>query len=119
MAERFYFTDSGSIELPIDGTFTSDLYPIELGKGYIVIAFYDSNGDIVTPSAGTCTVEVSPIKGQWHNGVSSGDAVIDATLAGAAATYTIPLFEGPQTQARITLASVAGADHAVGYIWRI
>lgn len=118
MAERFYFKDSGSIELPIDGTFLTGEYPIEYESGYIVIALYDSNGDIVTPSAGTCTVEASPIDGQWHNGVTAGDAVIDLTLAGASATYTIPLFKGPHKQARITLASVAGANSAKAYIWR-
>jgi hypothetical protein len=116
--ERYYFKDSGSIELPIDGVFYTDEFSPEYEGNLIVIAFYDSSGDIVTASTGTVTVEVTPIKGQWFNGVSSGDATITASEAGATATYGIPVFLGPVTQARITLASVAGADHAKAYLWR-
>lgn len=118
MSDRFYFKDGASVDLPIDGTFTTGEFPIEYESGYIIVALYDGIGNIVTPSAGTCAVEVSPIKGQWHAGVSAGDSVIDLTLAGATATYGIPLFKGPQINARITLASVAGATSAKAYIWR-
>lgn len=118
MAQQYYFKDSDSIELPINGTFYTDEFAPDYDSTLIVIALYDAQGDIVTASAGTCKVEVSPIKGQWFNGVSSGDATIDLTDAGADATYEIPAFLGPQIQARITLENAAGAVTAKAYAWR-
>ena len=118
MAERFNFKDGDSLELPIDGVFYTDVFPPRFEKCAIIIALYDANGDIVTPGAGTCTCEASPIKGQWHTTPSSGDSAIDLTLAGSSATYAIPVYEdAPMTQAKITLASVAGADHAKAFLW--
>lgn len=118
MAERFYFKNDGSIDLPIDGVFYTDEFAPQYESSLIVIALYDAQGDIVTASTGTCKVEASPIEGQWFNGVSAGDATISLAKAGADATYDIPAFLGPQVQARITLASVTGATSAKAYVWR-
>lgn len=118
MSQRFNFKNVDSIELPIDGTFYTDNFPPRFEKCAIVIALYDASGNIVTPSAGSCACEATPIEGQWHSTASSGDSVINLTSAGTSSTYVIPVFENaPITQARITLADVAGADHAVAYLW--
>lgn len=118
MAERFNFKNGDSIELPIDGVFYTDDFPARFEKCAIVIALYDAAGDIATATAGTCSVEASPIDGQWHSTSSNLANVIDLTLAGETSTYTIPVYENaPITQARITLADVAGADHAKAFLW--
>ena len=121
MTERVYFKDeNGAIELPItDGTLYTDKIPSNYAKSCVVIAFYDANGDIVTPTSGTCSVEASPIDDQWFAGVSSGDSVIDVTKAGDEATYNIPVFESVVVQARITFAGVTGADHAIAFVWGV
>lgn len=120
MAERYYFKSGDSIDLPVTGTFYTDEFPVERDGSMIIVALYDANGDVITPSAGTCKVEVSPIKGQWFNGTSSGDSTIVMAEAGASATYDIPVFIGPQTQARITLSDVSGigASYIKAYLWR-
>jgi hypothetical protein len=118
VAEREYFKSSGSINLPIDGTFLTDEFSPEYDGGMIIIALYDANNDIVTASAGTCVVSSSAIAGQFIGGVSYGDETIDLTEAGPVATYNIPGYNGPQIQARIVLASVVGAEYAQAYLWR-
>jgi len=118
MAKREYFKNEGEIDLPIDGTFYTDEFSPDMEAGIVIIALYDANGDIVSATAGTCTPEVSPISGQWFNGVSSGDEEIDLSEAGPAATYSPSTFLGPQMQARITLSSVSGALYARAYLWR-
>jgi len=117
MSKREYFKNAGSDVLPIDGTFLTDIFDPSYQLGVIVIAFYDALGDIVTVTDGTCIASASPIQGQWQ-GVSSGDASIDLTLAGAEATYAMPFFNGPQIQARIVLADVVGAESAKAFLWR-
>ena len=118
MAKREYFKNGSNFELPITGTFYTDEFAPDYDGGMIVIALYDASGDIVTAFAGECLVETSPIKGQWLNGVSYGDATILLATAGADATYNLPGFNGPQVQSRITLSGVVGADHVKAYIWR-
>jgi hypothetical protein len=117
MAKREFFKNSESVNLPIDGTFFTDDFSPDYEESILVIALYDAGGDIVTPSAGTCVISISPIEGQWQ-GPSSGSATVDLTLAGAEATYTLPSFRGPQIKGRIVLANVAGATSAKAFIWR-
>jgi hypothetical protein len=124
MARTIFVKSGGDTKLPIaDGTLETDLLEKNLSLsdegGMFVIAFYDVAGDIVTPTAGTIAAEMSPIKGQWQ-GPSSGDASINASLTGPSATYTMPRFDGPAAQGRLTFSGIAGAgvDHAIAYFWR-
>tara|TARA_R110000764_G_scaffold60448_8_gene129799 strand:- start:6129 stop:6485 length:357 start_codon:yes stop_codon:yes gene_type:complete len=117
MAKREFFKNGASFSLPIDGTFYTDIFAPDYEESILAIALYDSNGAIVTASAGTCVISISPINGQWQ-GPSLGSETIDLTLAGADATYVMPSFRGPQIQARIVLANVAGAVSASAFIWR-
>jgi hypothetical protein len=117
MAKREYFKNAESFDLPINGTFYTDEFSPDYEESVFAIALYDASGDIVTASAGTCVISISPIKGQWQ-APSAGSATIDLTLAGAEATYVMPLFKGPQIQARIVLANAAGATTARAFIWR-
>ena len=89
---------------------------MRLGRGIFFIAFYDVTGQIVTPTAGTIKVEVSPIDGQWFE--SAGAPVIDATTAGAIAAYTPPVFDGPFTTGRLTFDGITGASYANAFFWR-
>lgn len=123
MAKRYNFltdiTDTSSVKLGTDGTFYTEIQSSGFESAIIVIAAYDSDDNIVTPTAGTATIEVSPIDGQWHSGATSGDNPIDLTQVGASADYTIPLFSGPMIQSRITLSGVTGTiDHFKSYCWR-
>jgi hypothetical protein len=117
MAKREYFKNGESFALPINGTFYTDEFAPDYEESILVIALYDVSGAIVTASAGTCVIAISPIDGQWQ-GPSAGSATIDLTLAGAEATYVMPSFKGPQIQGRIVLANVAGANSARAFIWR-
>lgn len=124
MAKTYHVLSNGSRELPVaDGTYTtlsSDNFQMDKNydDGIMVIAFQDSNGQPVTPTAGTIVAEMSPIEGQWH-GPSSGDATIAATevIAGSA-TYDIPRFEGKAIAGRVTFSGIAGATTARVEFWR-
>ena len=52
--------------------------------------------NIVTPSAGTCAVSSSAIAGQWIDGVSYGDSIVDLTKVGVDASYNIAGWNGVQ-----------------------
>lgn len=126
MAKSYFVKNTGNEnKIPVtDGvysTFNQIGDDIDLGTeaGVFVIAFYDSSGDPVTPSAGTITPEMSPISGQWQS-ASTGDSIIDATTVQAgSATYTMPTFSGPAIEGRVTLSGILGASSAVAYFWRI
>ena len=117
MAIREHFKNGTSVVLPINGTFYTDEFAPEYEESILAIALYDAGGAIVTASAGTCVISISPIDGQYQ-APSSGSATIDLTLAGAEATYVMPSFKGPQIKGRIVLANVAGAASARAFIWR-
>jgi hypothetical protein len=113
---------NNATELPIaDGEYTTaileDNSSLSHPYSFLAVAFYDVNDDIVTPSAGTVEAKMSPIKGQWLS-PSSGDQLIDATLTGADATYTPPLFHGPALKGKIVFAGIAGASYAKAFFWR-
>lgn len=123
MAEREYFrNESGSTMLSGDGTFYTSMQSADWDNCIVVIAAYDANGDIVTPSAGLAEVEASPIDGQWHKAPSGGANPIDLTLTGADASYSIPYFEGPIVEARIVISGTDvvtdGIDHFKAFCWR-
>lgn len=119
MAKRYYIGgDNDGNKVPCaDAVFETDKMSFNEESGVLFIAFYDSNGDIVTPTAGTVTPEGSAIEGQWLT-PSSGDAVIDCTevIAGSA-TYTTPVFVGCCERVRITMADV-DADSFIAFIWK-
>ena len=126
MAKTYHVKNvGGGTRLPItDGTLSTfnqigDDIDIGTETGVFIVAFYDSNGDPVTPSAGTITPEMSPIAWQWQQ-AGSGDLVIDATKVEAGlSTYSMPSFAGPAIEGRLTFAGIAGASSAVAYFWRI
>lgn len=125
MAKIYHVKTSGSLtRLPVaDGTLSTyrqigDDIDIGTETGVFIIAFYDSNGDPATPTAGTITPEMSPLQGQWQR-AGTGDAVIDATKVEAGlSTYSMPTFAGPAIEGRLTFAGITGADSAVAYFWR-
>lgn len=125
MAKIYYVNNDGDKSLPVtDGTYTTFDEPgsevdVRTESGVFIIAFYDANGDPATPTGGTITPEMSPINGQWL-APGSGDASIDATtvIAGSA-TYSIPTFEGPAREGRITLSGITGVSSARAFFWRV
>ncbi|AUR85534.1 hypothetical protein NVP1076O_29 [Vibrio phage 1.076.O._10N.286.51.B7] len=119
MATRYYArNDSGNTELPVtDGTYLTRDMNIEFETGVLVVAFYDSEDKIVTPTAGTIDHAMSPIDGQWQSS-SSGTTPINAMNCGPDATYEVPTYVGPAIKGRIELTGVTGADYCVAYFWR-
>ena len=113
-------TDSGSSELPItNGFYYTDVMNKGHEAGTFAIAFYDVNGDIVTPTGGTITTAMEIIDGQWH-GPSSGANPISAIDCGTDGAYEIQAYNGPATRGRITLNGIAGVDidHVKAEFWR-
>ncbi|MBL4632152.1 MAG: hypothetical protein JKY14_13740 [Paraglaciecola sp.] len=121
MSQIYDVLKDGSNVLPVaNGVLVTNemLNVTSYGTGVFVIAFYDANGAPVTPTAGSINPEASPIPGQWHT-PSSGDATISATsVVAGSAVYAIPVFTGPVTQGRITLAGIIGATTCKAYFWR-
>ena len=115
---------TGGAELPVaNGTLSTQVadikdMDIDQGTGVFIIAFYDANGDPVTPSAGTIIPEAAPIRGQWH-APSSGDATINATdVVAGSSLYAIPVFTGPVIAGRLTFTGILGAVTARALFWR-
>lgn len=121
MAERYVCKNNGSVRLPItDGVYETDGISLDHETGTLTVAFYDVDGNIVTPSAGVVDHAMeSTTDGQWF-GASSGDSPIDATACGANAAYTIPVYNGPAQKGRIEFTGIAGASisYAVATFWR-
>lgn len=115
MAKRYNFLNEGSTTLPVeDATYeTANMSPGD-AFGDCLIAFYDENGDMVKPTAGTVLFESAAIDGQW---LAGGEA-IDATLCGPEATYTPPSFNSVVVRSRVTLQGVTGATTARAFHWR-
>ena len=113
-----YVKFEDSINIPItDGEyFTDDLSAVH-STGVFIVAFYDVNNEIITPSAGTVDHAMSPVQGQWQESSSSPDP-IDATTCGPDATYEVPTYLGPAIKGRIELAGIAGAEYCRAYFWR-
>lgn len=124
MAKIYWVKEDGRDKIPVaDGTYTtfdkkgSDM-DIELENGVMVMAFYNSSGQVVTPSGGTVIPETSPIEGQWY-GPTSGDASIDAeTISSETSIYVRPSFFGPAIEGRVTISGVSGADYFKCFFWR-
>ena len=120
MAKRYYFKDGDSIELSSNSVFSTGDMPVEHESSIVYIAAYDSNGDIITPTAGTATVSVESIEGEFDSGTSDGDNPIDLTLTGASASYSKPLFLGCVQSAKMSISGVdfGAVDHIKAFMWR-
>ena len=121
-------SDNNSIDVSVaDGTYETGVIAERFREGVFVIVFFDADGNIVTPTAGTITTNMSPYKAaekqqyQWL-APSCGDAVISATdvvsSTDGVARYTLPLFIGPTVKGRMTLSGITGADHCQAFFWR-
>ncbi|MEE8288925.1 MAG: hypothetical protein V3R25_05885 [Nitrosomonadaceae bacterium] len=125
MSHVYYVLNStGGTELPLaDGT----LYTAEglAEDGYstsqFVIAFREADGTPVTPTAGTVTPLMSPIRGQQQE-PGGNDKVINAIDVKAdidgTATYPLLTFLGVAEEGSVEFNGITGADHAVAYFWR-
>lgn len=95
-----------------DDIFYTEEMSADYGFAQIFVAFYDVNGDPVTPTAGTIAHDMQGVEGQWL-GASAGDSpinAIDCIAAPASSTYITPTYKGLCTMGRIQLDSIAGAD---------
>ena len=115
---RFPIFHNGSERIPIQaGTYMTEVMPEEFQLGAFYLAFYNSNGGIITPTGGSIVVEFSPIEGQWHQLNENG--TITATTVGASATYTVPTFCTYARQGRMTFDSdIAGGAYCRAFFWR-
>lgn len=118
------YNESGSDILPVvDGTLSTKtpqnkFMNIEFETGTFVIQFFDASGLPVAPSGGTIVPEMSATPdGQWFS-PGTGDATINAVDAGVNAGYTIPVFNGPAYEGRVTLSGITGATTCKAYFWR-
>ncbi len=103
--------------LPItNGIYFTELMPEDFQQGAFYLQFFDTLGDVVTPSAGTITVQISPIEGQWH--LLDRHGTIAASSVGAISTYTVPVFCALARQGRVQFDGIAGADHCRAFFWR-
>ncbi|QNI20529.1 hypothetical protein KB2_gp052 [Klebsiella phage vB_KleM_KB2] len=94
-----------------DGTYETGLIDQNHNKCDFRVAFYNSSGAIVTPTAGTVTPTMQLLPGQWM-APGTGDVSVDATKCGAAATYSLPVFNTSATKGRIVLSGITGTDIA-------
>lgn len=80
--------------------------------------FSDAAGTVpVTPTAGTITVNASPLGNNYL--AASNTQVIQAnTCSTPDSTYTPPAAEGMLTRGRITLAGITGAQYFRAVFWR-
>lgn len=118
MAKLYPVLHNGSEQIPVDdGTYLTDPISRNDIEGVMLVAFYDSNDDIITPTAGTIKSEMSPIEGQWH---LDSEPLFDAVDCGPIARYVIPTFKGPAIQGRVTFADLDGPDisYAKVQFWR-
>ena len=120
MAKRYdVYSNDGGNDIPAeDGTFYTSKMSADFESGTFAIAFYDSNGDIATPTAGTVTHEMSPIDQQWHE-AGTGSLSFDASSSGPVASYEMPSYIGPAVKGRVTFQGILPADLvAKAYFWR-
>ena len=106
-ARLSFLTADGDELIPI----VDDTHFLTVYEGFAVtdvhVAFYDADGDIVTPTGGTVTVSGSIVDGQWQAPSIGGE--IDATEAGAEATYDVARIEAPVSRLRAVASGITGA----------
>lgn len=123
MSNQLYpvLNGSGGEILPTaNGTLLTDSMsanPSQSCQVYIEF-FSDAAGTVpVTPSAGTVTVQGSPMGSNWL-APSNGGVIQANTVGSPVSTYTPPFFQGRMAQGRITFAGIAGASFARVTFWR-
>ena len=100
MAQIFYVR--GAVT---DGSYFTGPMPLDYASAQVQIDFYDINGDIVTPTAGTVVVTAS-MDGVTYRSMPNGSfAAIDTYRE----TNIQPAFNGAARMFKVTLANVAGA----------
>lgn len=87
-----------------DGQYESASMPSSYHEGYISIMFYDAQGGIVTPTAGTISFHGSETGDVWGEIAS-----VTANLVGTGVEYTRPAFAGPMRHVRATTSGIIGA----------
>lgn len=100
----------------VDGTFTTgSIPPNEFSNATCWVAFYDSSGNILSPTTGTIDFESMGIYGQWlKNGTINAVDVVGPT-----ALYTPVTFSnGPVREVKVTLSGVDVATHFSAFVWR-
>jgi hypothetical protein len=113
-----------SIDIPVtDGTYETGLIAERFRNGIFIIVFFDSDGNIVTPTSGMITPRMATFydnvkkQGQWltsSNNVSI--RAVDVTADNS--NYTPPCFYGPTVKGKIKLEGITGADHCRAFFWR-
>lgn len=87
-----------------DGTLESAGFGVDREHHYFTLAFFDANGEQVTPSAGSCVI-------QGYDGACWHD--IDGGTITASDVYlssrTLPSASGPMVMFRCTMTGVVGA----------
>lgn len=119
MAIPIYFKQGESVKIKENGDFFTEEMSLSYDKCILIIAAYDSSGDVVDFSVGTAKVFQSSIDGQYFDEAANQ---IDLTTAGTSATYEPPYIFGPVKKAKLTLSSVDfvtdGIDHIKAFVWR-
>jgi hypothetical protein len=107
----------GEVLPTANGSFTTTMMSPNNGAQVYAEFFSDSAGTKpATPTAGTLTVQASPMGNNW---LAPGNAgVVSATTCGTTdSTYTPPLFQGHVSRGRVTFAGVTGAPFARVVFW--
>ena len=105
-------TANGAIE-------TEDMTSITASRTQVYIEFFSDEAGTqrVTPTAGTITIEGSPLGGIFLAPACGG--VIDATtVSSPTATYDVPFFEGRIIRGKASFSGVTGAAFARVMFWR-
>lgn len=119
MANQYFFRDANdNVRIPVaDGQYFTGAMSADYLRGNCFLAFYDANGDLVTPTGGTITFDSSAIEGQWLMAPSIQTINATDVIAGDA-LYTPPTFDAIVINTRMTLAGITGATHAEAFHWR-
>lgn len=117
MANLFNAKSGASFVVPTSGTFQTDQMSGDYGMCRVYIAFFsDSAGTVAaTPTAGTVTLEVSPISGSWQTLDNATPLPAAMVAAGA---YDAPTHHGMAIRGRVTFTGIVGAAYARVVFWR-
>lgn len=99
------------------GTYYTDSMSADWSDCQVFVEFFsDAAGDVpATATAGTITVEASPMGGIY---IAAGTGTPISATAVSAGTYTPARFIGPAVRGRVTLAGITGAAYAKITFWR-
>lgn len=117
MANLFSAKSGTSFVVPTTGTHLTDLMSGDYGLCRVYVEFYSNAAGTTpaTPTAGTVTLEVSPVGNVWlplDNATPLPAAMV------AAGTYDAPTHHGMATRGRVTFTGIVGAAYARVIFWR-